>query len=41
VATKPAEAPAAGSELRLVTAQGHRVEDLGREDLVLLLRALS
>jgi hypothetical protein len=41
VATKPAEAPAAGSELRLVTAQGHRVEGLGREDLVLLLRALS
>lgn len=41
VATKPASFVGAPSELRLVTAQGHRVEGLSRDDLVVLLRALS
>jgi hypothetical protein len=30
-----------GSGIELVTAQGHRVEGLSRDDLVILLRALS
>lgn len=41
VATRPAEPSTAGADLRLLTAQGHRVEGLSRDDLVFLLRALS
>lgn len=41
VATKPAETPATSTDLLLVTARGHRVEGLSRDDLVALLRALS
>jgi transposase-like protein len=41
VAPKAEDAPSERSELRLVTAQGHRVEGLSRDDLVALLRALA
>jgi len=41
VATRPSEAPAPRAELRLILAQGHRVECLSRDDLVVVLRALS
>lgn len=42
VATKAAPPPPAPcSELRLILAQGHRVEGLSADDLVAVLRALS
>jgi hypothetical protein len=41
VATTPVESSTLAPDLRLVTAQGHRVEGLSRDDLIILLRALS
>lgn len=39
--TVKAPEPVASESLRLVTAQGHRVEGLTREDLAFLLRSLT
>ena len=39
VSVKPV--PETNTEFRFITAQGHRVEGLSREDLAFLLRALS